>query len=216
MKKLFTYLTVAILLVGITLPSQAQFLRKNDPLTIGVKGGLNFSNYLGDDLDDTDAKTRGNVGIFLKYDVSPQFALQPEVNLSWLGAEEGISDFDPSGTYGTDGDVSLKQTYLSIPVLAKYQFQTNSGLVPNVFAGPVLSFSVDDEYEFDTNTTDDEGDLEDIGLDTNTTQFGLELGAGLQYGIFMLDARYHWGLTDVYDDYDASNSAFLISLGIGI
>lgn len=198
MKRLSLTLFLSFLLfVGVSLPVQAQYMH-TDPVTYGIKGGLNFSNYIGDDFD-TDAKTRGNVGIFFKYDFSPYFALQPEADLNWTGAD--IKN-------GTQGDIEVKQTYISIPVLAKLQVPTQSGLTPNIFAGPVVGFSIHDE--FDTNTPNfDE-------LDTNTTQFGLQFGVGVNWGRALLDARYHWGLTDTFDNYDAQNSVFMISVGYGI
>src|SRR5699024_4138362 len=219
MKTLSKLLLIPTLLIGLALPSQAQNMQTTQPspVKLGVKGGLNFSNFNGDALD-ADYMTRGNVGLFLKYDVNPYFAIQPEANISWTGAKMSVSDLvlpddiDP----GESGDVKLKQTYIQIPVLAKLQLPSNAGIVPNIYAGPVVSFNIHDKFSTDTDVDDIDGDLKDIGLDPNTTQFGLQFGAGVEYQNVMIDARYHWGLTDTFDDVDAKNSAFMIAIGFGI
>src|SRR5699024_11279226 len=77
MKTLSKLLLIPTLLIGLALPSQAQNMQTTQPspVKLGVKGGLNFSNFNGDALD-ADYMTRGNVGLFLKYDVNPYFAIQ--------------------------------------------------------------------------------------------------------------------------------------------
>lgn len=201
MKNLFKISIIALLSIVITLPAQAQSWDQ-EPTQYGVKGGINFANYIGDAFDG-DTQTRGNVGLYLNQEVNDYFSVQPEVNLSWTGAQEVSL---PSGSGLVEGEI--KQTYLQIPVLAKFQVPTNSGLKPNLFAGPALSFSIYEDYEFGSGI--------DPSLDPKDAEFGLQFGAGVELGNLNLDGRYHWGLTDAFDDIDAQNGAFMLSIGIGI
>ncbi|HLR26243.1 MAG TPA: outer membrane beta-barrel protein, partial [Fodinibius sp.] len=114
MKTLSKLLLIPTLLIGLVLPMQAQQM-ETSPVNLGVKGGLNFSNFNGDALSNADYMTRGNVGLFLKYDVSPYFAIQPEANVSWTGAKMDVNDIvlpDGMEGLGESGDVKLKQTYI--------------------------------------------------------------------------------------------------------
>ena len=195
---------LAVLSTLFVLPVKAQQWQQSnqDPVTLGVKGGLNFANYNGDAIDG-DYITRGNAGIFLNYKVNEYFSVQPEANLTWTGAKNvGV----PDGSENViEGDI--KQTFIQIPVLAKFELPTRSAIKPNIFVGPAVSFSVDDEYDF--------GNTE-FNPDANTTQFGVQFGAGVEVGNIMIDGRYHWGLTDAFDNVDAQNSVFMVSVGFGI
>src|SRR5699024_7781354 len=215
MKTLSKLLLIPTLLIGLVMPMQAQQMQTS-PVNLGVKGGLNFSNFNGDALSDADYMTRGNVGLFLKYDVNPYFAIQPEANVSWTGAKMDVNNPIIPEELGESGDVKLKQSYIQIPVLAKLQLPTNTVITPNIYAGPVVSFNIHDKYKTDTDIADVDGDLKEIGLEPKTTQFGLQFGAGVEYRNFIIDARYHLGLTDTFEDVDAQNGAFMLAIGFGI
>src|SRR5699024_3305136 len=149
----------------------------------------------------------------------PYIANQPEANVSWTGAKMDVNDIvlpDGMEGLGESGDVKLKQTYIQIPVLAKLQLPTNAGITPNIYAGPVGSFNIQDKYKTDTEIAEFVGDLKEIGLEPKTTQHGIKFGVGLEYRNYIIDARYYFGLTDTFEDVDAQNGAFMLAIGFGI
>ena len=59
-------------------------------------------------------------------------------------------------------------------------------------------------------------DLKEYGYDekANTFDFAIAIGLGYEFDFGMtIDARYNWGLTKIYEDDNAKNSVFMISLG---
>lgn len=115
MKKL---IFLAIMLLGFTVTTQAQDIK------LGLKGGVNFANLNGDDVENLDGRTGFHIGAVLQISLLDTFAVQPEVLYSSQGA-----DF-------TNAD--LKIDYLNVPILAKLKFAK----VISVEAGPQLGFVV--------------------------------------------------------------------------
>ncbi len=188
MKKLL--LSVALLASSFTL------LAQSSEITYGAKGGLNVSNFIGDDADDSDSKVGFNVGLFLEAPIAERLSIQPELLFSTQGAES------ESG----DGSSEAKLSYISIPVMFKYYVTEKF----NLLAGPQLSFNINSEFEALGITVD----ADDLGLDTSTVDFGLNFGLG--YNItekFFVEGRYNIGINDVYDDIDVKNSVFQFGLG---
>ncbi|AWM12867.1 PorT family protein [Flavobacterium sp. NRK F10] len=97
---------------------------------------------------------------------------------------------------GADNDAAI--SYLRIPVMAKYYVADGF----NIQAGPEVAFKV----------------AADDGVDnaTKSLDFGLGLGAGyeMESGL-MFDARYNFGLANIYDgdNYDLKNVGFQIGVG---
>ncbi|MBQ0735383.1 porin family protein [Aquimarina celericrescens] len=116
MKKLFL---LAIAVIGFTVSSNAQDIK------LGVKGGVNFANVTGSDID-FDSRTGFHIGGVLQISVLETFAIQPEVLYSAQGAELGDIDFDID--------------YLNVPILAKLKFAK----FLSVEAGPQLGFVVNE------------------------------------------------------------------------
>ena len=52
-----------------------------------------------------------------------------------------------------------------------------------------------------------------IGLEAKTVDLSIPVGLSYQYENFVIDGRYNWGLTKVYDGEDVKNSVFQITVG---
>ncbi len=183
MKKLL----IAIALV-VSVSSYAQ-------VQVGIKGGLNASNFWGKNLDGY--KKEGlmgfHIGGYLDVPVTGIFSVKPEVLFSTQGAK-----LENSGT-STD----YKLSYVTVPVLGKFNF---GGIY--LEAGPQFGFKTS----------------EDIGNSTiNNFAKDLDLSAAAGIGFssasgFGLAARYIAGLSKVSDyDFgttqpDYKNSVIQVSL----
>ena len=109
---------LAITIIGFSILSNAQDIK------FGFKGGVNFSNINGDNLDNIDGRTGYHIGAVAQVGLTDMFALQPEL------------------VYSAQGIENLDIHYINIPVLLKFKFAK----LFSVEAGPQLGFIINDEY----------------------------------------------------------------------
>lgn len=189
MKKTF------ILLIALcsVLAANAQKTKREEGIKLGIKGGLNVANVMGD-VDDVGIRTSINIGMLAEIIVNDKFSIQPELLYSGQGASDT-----------SDGGGRIKLDYVLLPVLAK--FPIGSGL--SIEAGPQLGFLVSGKYK--SNNSNDK--IEDL----KTMDFGLD--AGLEYELksgVIFQGRYNLGLTDtglVGNNNRAANAVIQLSIG---
>lgn len=185
--KSYTFLLFATLFAA-PLVSHAQM----DDSRIGIKGGLNISNFYRDNVGDQNARFGFNLGLFTELAVGESFSIQPELLLSTkgnratYGADDGVLDL-----VGAEGEVKTNLTYIDIPVLAKVTF----GEVINVHIGPYAS------YLIGANAST-EGDLASGSQELNRDNFkawdyGLAAGLGVDLEAVTIGARYNLGLANI-------------------
>lgn len=168
--------------MALTIATQAQ-------LSIGAKGGLNFSSITGKDVDGYKMKAGIHLGGYVQVPVSGTFLVQPELYFSMQGAKwEGESGSKTS------------LNYLQIPVLAKYKHVSGFFAETGPQFGMLLSAS--DKYD---------GEKEDIKEYLKKSDFSWVFGAGYQIteklGAY---ARYNWGFTKWYEE--ERNSLFQVGV----
>lgn len=157
--------------------------------TLQPKVGINIAN-----LTDLDADSRVDFvgGVEGEYQVSDIFSLSAGLLYSRQGAKwEGQKGEFLGFKYDT-GDVKVSPSYLNIPILANVYVA--KGLA--VKAGIQPGFCVDDD-----NTG------------AKSFDFSIPVGLSYEYSNFVLDARYNWGVTKVFENADPKNSVFQITLG---
>lgn len=159
----------------------------------GIKAGINLSKAtreIADESVSTGTKLGLNAGVFVEMPVSTNFSVQPELNFSQMGFEEG------------EGTTQLKYrlNYLSLPVLAKVGI-ASSGF--NVYAGPQISLLMSGEYE-DVNGT--EFDIDEDVL--KKSEFSGIAGAEFRvpHTGFTISGRYQFGLSNIDETTTSSNS----------
>ena len=107
-----------------------------------------------------------------------------------------------------DGDAKIKTEYINIPILANYYVAPGLAIKAGVQPGFLMSCKMDDG----------EGDVDAKDF---AEKFDLSIPVGVSYEIsdFVIDARYNFGLTNVWkDDYkkllgDAKNSVISLTVG---
>ncbi|HKJ33823.1 MAG TPA: porin family protein [Balneolales bacterium] len=212
MKKILFISFIAVFLLGMYETTNAQMFRQRNgqattKINYGIIGGLNFADFAGNGVSNTESRLTGNGGIFAAINFGDYFAVQPEALVSFRGAQAKI----PTG-----GKLKYRLAYIQVPVFAKGKYQLQNGLTPYVIAGPSFSYRISDKYKYDGANSNQKGDINELGIKTNDSLFDLNFGAGLQMGRLMLEGRYQWGLTDVFKNIDAQHSVFTINLGIGL
>lgn len=175
-------------------------------ISYGFKAGLNLSNYNSsisgfDDVVKT--RTSFHVGAVVEFGLSDQFAVQPELLYSSVGAKIDYSE----DVKDTAGDMFYVMDYLSIPVMVKYYPTKNISLE----LGPQLGILLSAKMKMD-------GESEDFKDESESIDFGAGIGAEykLDKGLFF-NVRYVLGLTNVIkevsgDDY-IKNNVFQFSVG---
>ncbi|MGZ9736442.1 porin family protein [Flavobacterium sp. GNP002] len=173
----------------------------------GFKGGLNFSNFYTDNVDDSNILTGFNAGLYAKFPVTNSIAIQPEINYTTKGSEQ---IYDNGVVQGTS---KFNINYIEVPVLLVANLTDNF----NVHIGPYAAFMVSGKTKNDSNFGSSESELDTD--DFNKIDAGISGGLGLDFDVVNFGVRYNYGLTKIGKDNsftssDAKNSVFNVYVGL--
>lgn len=183
----------------------------------GVKAGIASATFYGDDVEDAESRTAFWGGGFLTFQLSPMFAIQPELLYASKGA---------AGTGGINDEVSaeFRIGYIDVPILAKFTVGTDDAR-PYFLAGPSVGIRVSCEVEASNaavTLTVDCDEFED-GVEISSTDFGGVVGAGFDYDMgratLSVDGRVSLGLTSIAagdSDADVKHRTFAFLAGVRI
>lgn len=189
MKKMF--LTAAMMLASVATFAQNAV----GQITIQPKVGLNIANVT--DADDADARIGLAAGAEFEYGVTDMIGVSASLVYSMQGYKFSEGNVD----------TTVKLDYLNVPILA------------NVYVAPGLAvklgvqpgFKLSSKVKMEGSGTSIEGESDDDGV--KGFDLAIPVGVSYQYQNIVLDARYNWGVTKVFDDGDSKNSVFQITLG---
>ena len=166
----------------------------------GLFGGASFDKPGGSDTQQVDGSYTGfGVGGFVGLQLSPSFAIEPEV----LYVQKGIK------LDATAGNAKIKVPYFEIPVLAKFRIPAKGQSIvsPHLYAGPALAFKTGCHVKGtgSTGTISEPCDAPAIDVRVKSTDFSLAFGGGVDVGRAIIDVRYDLGLSKVGDDPSGNN-----------
>lgn len=215
-----TFALLAVASLGLLAPVSAQGQQ------IGLKGGLNLADFVGDDAEDDDSRVGLNAGgSFQILNIGP-VSIGPEIYYAQKGSEPRMAE-EPE--VGVPSRFNL--AYLEVPVLVTVRLPrfADDRLQPFLHAGPAFAWNLDCDLDFtDPETAPEEtcesllgGDLESTLEDYDQ---GVTFGGGMNVivipgrGALNLDLRMTQGLTDVIEresgeDLEIRNRAFTAMLG---
>lgn len=166
----------------------------NAQVSVGLMGGINFSNANTRDFYFTDAnsETKLSLGAALEYRINNNisFLFEP------LYTEHGTNS-EPNSFQNTIPKIYLSITYLELPVLFKYS--VGELVQPYLFAGPSISVRLNSAIDAKVNYFT-------IGMDSKNIlkpiEYSFHLGAGINYSIddfvkTFIETKYVWGLNDI-------------------
>jgi len=184
---------VYALVLGLVLTLGVSSATAQTSPSFGVKAGVNFANldFSGEDVDVSFDQRMGLVaGAFVLVPMSETFGFQIEGLYSQKGAKTEEGDFEQR----TELD------WFDVPVLARYTIPSSTNTSFHLFAGPSFAFKLGAKsiFEFEGEGEEEE-DIED---EVKGFDFGIVFGAGIEFGKFVIDARYTHGLTDLNDVED--------------
>lgn len=213
------YLFFMLFVFAVT--AKAQVGKYRSDLSIGVNGGYVLSN-VGFNPRVNQTFHGGITGGFsFRYVCEKYFsticAVQAEVNCAQIGWQEDILDAQDAPVInpatGLAEKYSRTMSYIQIPVFAHLGWgREEQGFQFFFQAGPQIGFcigeSTDANFPLDAPNTDDR--VNNITAQysmpvENKFDYGIAAGLGLEYshhkaGHFQLEARYYYGLGNIYGD----------------
>ena len=190
------------------------FAQDENPTRIGVKGGLNLSNFRVDEVADNNMKVGLNLGLFAKLPVTESFSIQPEILYSSKGSKLKYDNFIQG-----EGEYRFNLNYIEVPVLGVFHIGEHF----NIHAGPYVAYLTSSNIK----DVEDDGTIEGIAeLDAdnfNRFDYGIAGGVGIDVNGFIAGARYNYGLQEVGESGslsgeltdDSKNSVATVYIGFG-
>jgi hypothetical protein len=169
------------------------FAFSQEKIVFGVKAGVNLSGFHTKNGTSSDL-VGFNIGGIAKMDLNKTFGLQTELNFNSKG---GIY-FLPM----TPFNPSIRLTYINVPVI----IQTHISKKFNFEFGPEFGFLLNQKAELN-------GESIEIN---EVSSFDLNINAGLSYEFengILIQSRYGYGLSKLFDERDYKNSCISLSLG---
>lgn len=186
MRRMWAFIIAGALVAAAAQGADAQ-------MRIGAKGGISFANMSLDPDEDTESLLGfaggGEVQIPLG---AGGVSLQPEL----LYIRKGFELTDEGETFKFQTD------YIEIPVMLRYDIPAAS-VRPYVMAGGSVAFEASCKLiaEDETVSADIDCDDETLGVETESTDFGILFGGGLAFpagpGALFVEGRYGIGLADI-------------------
>lgn len=209
--------------------------------TFGALLGANFYTLTDSDFsefeEDVGAELKSSrrvgfqIGAYLQQPLSGAFSIQPELHYIQKGVNYELNVSDPN--VDVSGDLTLRLSYLEVPVLLRYDADASRRVRPFVVAGPTFAYrvackiGVEAEGFNQVADCDDTSDGEAVADDPNDPFKKFDVGALLGIGVqttrgrrvMSAQLRYAQGFTTVArnatGDQSPKNSGISILLGIG-
>ena len=232
-------LCIISLLMLFPLSSLAQVGEHRNDLAIGVNGGYMLSNV--GFVPKVNQTFHGGYtgGLSLRYVCEKYFnsicSIYAELNYAQMGWKEDILDKEdqPVINEETQQAESFSRTlnYVQLPIFARLGWGREQKGVQFFFqAGPQLGYYLSDKvtknFELDKRNSwkraNDEVHQDTMAVE-NKLDYGIAAGIGMEYsfpklGHFMLEARYYYGLGNIYKDTKrdyfgkSNNSSIIVKL----
>jgi hypothetical protein len=116
-------------------------------------------------------------GLYIEANVSNKFAVLPEILFSSMGTSDN------------DSEITVPFSYLSLPVLLRYNLTPKFNICAGPQFGVLLSAKINDGSS-----------SVNIKENYKGTDWGASFGVGSQFGKFDVGARYYLGLSNIQDN----------------
>lgn len=167
---------------------------KAQTFNLGAKAGVNFVVLTGDASDNHINKFNYHMGGVGRIGISEKFALQPEL----LYSTQRYS-FDSYRFY---------MDYINLPIMADVGIAKGLSLQ----AGPQFGFNIKNRMKLSAG--DDYPGMDEKLENAKSVVVGAGVGAQYQLPInLFFQARYTFGITDIYDDGNLKQGMLSLSVG---
>jgi len=184
-----------------------------EPAVIGFRGGLNFSNIVGGDVQESPKSRIGfQAGFLAEFYLSRSLGVQGEI----LYSEQGFNNAMDTNGDGTDEEVQFNLNYVNLPIMLKYYITNNFC----VALGPQIGVNVTSKLEIINGPIGAANERENL---ENLEFLDFSAGVGLSYKFdegFFFQGRYLLGITPIRifeipdgETLDIRHSVFQVSAG---
>lgn len=204
MKKL--RFTIMVAMLAIVTAASAQ-------LNLGVKGGLNMSNFVyGDEVTDKNMKIGFHVGLAADYDFAANMGIQTGLFFSTKGA---------TVTYeGLDAEYTENLMYLQLPVHLAYKVDVTPGTRIVFHGGPYAAYGIAGKRTAKVGSLSGEWDVDKMFGDAagqyKPFDAGLGLGVGAEFGRFLVDVGWDMGLVNISNRSNGNTKNQNAYLSVGV
>ncbi|MDR3286732.1 MAG: PorT family protein [Prevotellaceae bacterium] len=198
MKKLF----FAALILFVSIEASAQ-------LKLGLKGGWDFLNFdIRESFEGqlkTDNSIAWNLGVVAQVKLSGNLYLQPEI----LYSSQRKIEVKPSSLMQPNPDAfdsNAEISYFQVPINILYKFNILV-VEPFISGGAYFGYAINRKMpEYYSKES------------IKKTDWGVSIGAGVDFWKFQISARYNWGLQDISEvsDIKWKNNKFNVSVAFFI
>lgn len=183
--------------------------------SLGIKGGVNMSNFYGDEITDKNMLIGGQVGIIADYEFMPNMAIQTGLMFTTKGAKY------TGELLGIKGDYTTRPMYLQLPVHFAYKLDVAPTTRIVFHGGPYAAVGVAGKSNLSVSAGDNElGKTESTPLfgdkgSLNRFDAGLGIGVGAEFGVFLVDLGWDFGLMNISKNENANmkNQNAYLSVG---
>jgi predicted porin len=168
--------------------------------TLQPKVGVNIASLTKS--DGADPRIGLAAGVEGEYQATDIFSLSAGVIYSQQG-----NKYDKT-VLGQNVKYTNKLDYINIPIMANVYVV--KGLAVKLGVQPAFNVNSKGHGVADTFLGKEKGSVD---KDAKSFDFSIPVGLSYEYSNVVLDARYNWGLTKVWDNSDCKNSVFQITLG---
>lgn len=189
MKKLLILAIVALA----SLTASAQ--QKVGSWSVTPKVGFNLATIT--DVEDAGMKFGVVTGADLTYQLQEKFALTAGAFYSMQGARDKHNGLTKT----------WKFDYINVPILANYYVIPGLAIKAGIQPGFNLSHKLKAEYQ---------GNSEEVDIDHfKSLDISIPIGASYEISDFVIDARYNFGLTKLWDVSGSSSKNSVIQVTVG-
>ena len=180
--------------------------------SLSIKGGLNLSNFYGDELNDKSMKVGFHAGIGADFEFAPNIGIQSGLFFSGKGAEYKYNS----------AEVKVTANYLQLPVHLAYKIDVMPGTKVVLHAGPYVAYGLGGKTKLNV-AGKDLAEMDTFKDDSSIEAFnglkrfdaGLGLGVGAEFGRILVDLGWDMGLTNLsrIDNADIKTQNAYLSVG---
>lgn len=194
-------------------------------ITWNVKAGVGIATFAGDSGDGNSKMKLGwKVGVGIEKPLSANWLIMPSLEFKQKGSawegQETYYDYEEH-YYSYEDVVTLN--YLQLPILGAYRTRLNDDFNLTLKAGPYLAYALSGDYEWSDNEGDNGSadifgkEMELEGLESSRFDFGLALGADVEYHRFVVGAEAEFGFIPCFknteDNISIRNISAYITVG---
>lgn len=168
--------------------------------SLNIKGGLNMSNFYGDNLSDKNMKPGFHIGVGADLEFVTNISLQTGLYFSSKGAKYTY-DLPVVG----DVEYNVTANYVQLPLHLAYKIDVTPDTKLFFHAGPYIAYgiggkrSIDSKYSADLDKFfgEQEVDTFDKKYGYKRLDTGVGIGVGAEFNLIFIDLGWDMGLTNI-------------------